>query len=333
MNLTGPQRAAVVIAQLDDNRAQALLSTMSESEVVRLMSEVANLPSLTAEDVRIVMSAFTMETVAYHEVRQGGIELARRWLEGRLGPSRALEVVSELESLAAPQPLAFLNRMEPSQIAGFLAEEHPQTIALAVATIHHEHAARVLDRFDEEVAADIVRRIATMPPIPSVIVQRVSEALEERLSTVLRAGLGESQMGGVPAAAAVLNNVDWGAEKELLARLEAIDPELAEEIRDEMFVFDDVVKLDDLTLYTVLRSVALRDVAMSLKSADPEVVEKFMLCLSERAATDLVEEIQSLGPQRLSAIEAAQGALGRTVRELAESGAITLARANDEIIA
>lgn len=333
MNLTGPQRAAVILAQLDDERAHVLLKAMSENEVVRLMAEVARLPSLTSDDVMAVIADFTNEAGAYLQVRQGGIDLAQRWLQDRLGMSRAAEVMSELEMMASNEPLGFLNRIEAGQIAGFLADEHPQTVALVLANIHHEHAARVLDRLDEEVATDIVKRMATMGAVPPMMVQRVADELEHRLANLLRSGSARSDVGGVSAAAAVLNNVDRGAEKEILSRLEASDPELAEVIRSEMFVFDDVIQLDDGTLQAVLRSVVLKDVALSLKTASPDVVEKFTRNMSERAADDLREEMQSLGPQRLSVIEAAQAAVVRAVRELADSGTITIGRANDELIA
>ncbi|MGH9088189.1 MAG: flagellar motor switch protein FliG [Acidimicrobiales bacterium] len=333
MTLTGPQRAAVIIAQLDDERAHLLLKAMSENEVVRLMAEVARLPALKAEDVAEVIADFTNEAGAYVQVRQGGIDVAQRWLQDRLGIGRAAEVMNELEMMASNEPLGFLNRIEAAQIAGFLTDEHPQTVALVVVNINHEHAARVLDRMDEEVATDIVRRMATMGAVPPATVQRVADELEHRLANLLRTGSAHSEVGGVSAAAAVLNNVDRGAEKEILSRLEATDPELAEVIRSEMFVFDDVVQLDDVTLQEVLRSVVLKDVALSLKTAGPDVVDKFMRNMSERAADDLKEEIQSLGPQRLSVIEASQGAVVRAVRELADSGSITIGRANDELIA
>lgn len=247
--------------------------------------------------------------------------------------NRASEVMSELEVLAAQEPLSYLNRIEPAQIAAFLEDEHPQTVALVLVNVHHEHAAKVLDKFDQDAGTEIVRRMATMGSVPPALVQRIAEELEARLSNLFRAGLGQADAGGISAAAAVLNNIDRTAEREILARLEASDPELAEDIRSEMFVFDDVVQLDDTTLQVVLRSVVLRDVALSLKTAGEDVVEKFMRNMSERAADDLHEEIQSLGPQRLSVIEAAQGTVVKAVRELAENGTITIGRANDELIA
>lgn len=333
MTLTGPQRAAVVLTQLDDTRAKLLLRSMSENDAIRLMVEVARLPPLTTDDVKAVTSDFTNAAGAYLNVRQGGMNVAQRWLQERLGPARAAEVLSDLNSGIVDDPLSFLNRIDPVQIAGFLAEEHPQVIAIVVANIFHEHAARVLDHLDKDVATDAVRRMATMSPVASTLIRRVANTLELRLANVQRGGGPVGVASGVSAAAAVLNSVDPAIEREILQRIETDDPELAEVIRGEMFVFDDVAQLDDMTLQTVLRAVVMKDVALALKTASPDVVERFMDNMSERAADDLREEMQSLGPQRLSTIEAAQATMVKAVRELADNGTITLGRANDELIA
>lgn len=334
MKLTGPQRAAVVVSQLDDGRAKMLLRSMSENDAVRLMVEVARLPPLTVDDVQAVTIDFTAAASAYLQVHQGGIAVAQRWLQERLGPARAAEIMADLSTAVADDPLGFLNKVEPAQIAGFIAEEHPQTIAIVVANLHHEQAARVLDHLDKAVATDVIRRMATMTPVAIPVIRRVADSLEQRLANVMRAGGSVGLVtSGVSSAAAVLNNVDPAIEREILQRIETEDPELAEVIRDEMFVFDDVAQLDDMTLQTVLRAVVLKDVALALKTTTPDVAERFMANMSERAADDLREEIQSLGPQRLSTIEAAQAAIVKAVRELADSGTIVIGRASDELIA
>jgi flagellar motor switch protein FliG len=333
VNLTGAQRAAVVLTQLDDTRAKTILKSMSENDAIRLMVEVARLPALTTDDVKAVTTEFTNAASSFLQVRQGGMNVAQRWLQERLGPARAAEVLSDLNSATVDDPLNFLNRIDPAQIAGFLAEEHPQIIAIVVANIFHEHAARVLDHLDKDVATDVVRRMATMSPVASTLIRRVANTLEIRLANVQRSGGPIGVASGVSAAAAVLNSVDPAIEREILQRIETADPELAEVIRGEMFVFDDVAQLDDMTLQSVLRAVVMKDVALALKTATPDVVERFMDNMSERAADDLREEIQSLGPQRLSAVEAAQAAVVKAVRELADNGTITLGRSNDELIA
>lgn len=333
MKLSGPQRAAVVITQLDDFRAKSLLKSMSENDAIRLMVEVARLPPLTADDVKMVTTDFTSAAGAFMAVRQGGMEIAQRWLQERLGALRAAEVMADLSTAVADDPLHFLNKIDPAQIAGFLSEEHPQIIAIVLANIHHEHAASVLDHLEKGVAADVICRMATTTPVASPLIRRVADTLEQRLANVMRGGGSVSVASGVSAAAAVLNSVDPAIEREILQRIETEDPELADVIRGEMFVFDDVAQLDDMTLQTVLRSVVMKDVALALKTAAPDVVERFMANMSERSADDLKEEIQSLGPQRLSTIEAAQTSVVKAVRELADNGTITIGRTNDELIA
>jgi flagellar motor switch protein FliG len=333
LTLSGPQRAAVVFAQLDDEHAHNLLKMLSENETVRLLGEVAQLPAVSTGDVDSVMGDFVSQTAAYRHVRQGGLAVARRWLEARLGPARATEVLTEIETLQVTRPLDFLHGVEPWQIAEFLSDEHPQAAALVLANIDSEQAGRVLDRFSEERASDVIQRIATMGPVPPVVVQRVADALEPRISALLRSGTGEHASGGVATAAAVLNNVDWASEQGVLARIETSDPDLAEQLRDQMFVFDDVLGLDDDALQEVLRAVTVRDMALAIKGAGTDVVETFVRNLSERSAADLEEELQSLGPQRLSAINAAQSVVVKVARDLADSGAIAIARATDEIVA
>lgn len=330
--LTGPQRAAVVLAQLDEDTAQAVLATMSEAEVIQLTAEVAQLPALAADEVRQVVADFTSAAAAYRQVRQGGLDLAQRWLNARLGPARAAEALSEIAPTTEPtNSLEFLNRIEPAQICRFLADEHPQTVALVLTHVRRAHAARVVDQLDDELAADVVRRMATMNAVPAAVTHRVGEELGRRLSSILGVAAGET--GGVKVTASVLSNLDRALEKGILSRVEAEDPDLAEALRSEMFVFDDVARLDDVSLQVVLRTVDLRTIAMALKTAEPEVVDRFLGNLSAGAAQDLAEELQSLGPQRLSVVEAAQVSLVKAVQQLAEAEAITLGRPDDELIA
>lgn len=330
--VSGTQRAAVVLAQLDEDRAQAVLATMTEAEVIQLTAAVAQLPALDAQEVRQVMADFVREAVAHRQMRQGGIGLARRWLHERLGPDRAAEALSEIEATTTPAAsLDFLNHIDPAQIASFLTDEHPQAAALVLANLRREHAARVLDHLEDDLATEVVRRMALMGTVPAAVVQRIGEELGSRLSSLLGTVGGEA--GGVKVTASVLSNLDRSFEKGIFSRLEADDAELAQAIRNEMFVFDDVIALDDTSLQVVLRAVDLRSVALALKTAEPGVVDKFVENLSAGAAQDLTEEIQSLGPQRLSVVEAAQATVVKAALDLAESDAITLGRPDDELIA
>ena len=331
--LTGPQKAAVVLAQLDDVRANRVLKAMSESEVVELMSIMADLPVLDESGVRSVLAEFVGQAAALLQVGQGGVDVARRLLRERLGPAKAEEVLQNYLQAGQNRPLAILQRIDPQQIIGFIGDEHPQTVAVVLAHLPADHAAQVLATLDDELRTDVARRIATMGRISPDVIQTIGATLEQKLAAVLRAGaVAESEVGGVGSIVAILNQSERASEKQILSSLEESDPDLAEQIRNEMFVFDDVVNLDDRTLQRVLRNVVPKDLAVALKGVDDSIREKFLRNMSERAAQDLGDEIDLLGPTRLSQVESAQQAVVKVVRELEAAGEIVLARGDDEFV-
>jgi len=331
--LNGPQKAAVILAQLDDPRAGKILKSLSETEVVDLMSAMATLPVLDESAVRGVLTEFNQQAVALLQVGQGGVEVARKLLRERLGQARADEILEQFQQLSQQHPLSFLQRIDPQQIVSFLGDEHPQTIAVVLAHLPSDHAARVLASMDDSLRADVARRIATMGRISPDVITHLASVLESKLSRVMRTGYSDtSEVGGLATIVSILNNSDRSAEKQILAELESSDPQLAEDIRNEMFVFDDVVSLDDRTLQRVLRNVVPKDLAVALKGVTDSVREKFLRNMSERAAQDLVDEIEVLGPTRMSAVESAQSAVVRIVRELEASGEIVLARGDDDFV-
>jgi flagellar motor switch protein FliG len=332
-SLTGQQKAAVVLAQLDPARATKVLKSFSESEVVNLMSAVATLPTLPSEAVQNVITEFSTQATAFAHVGQGGVEVARALLRERLGPARADEILDEYTQATRKQPLEFLNRIDPQQMVGFIGEEHNQTIAVVLAHLHPDHAAAVLSHMDDAQRTDVARRVATLGRISPEVIQHLETVLERKLATVLRIGNATSnEVGGLAGIVAILNNTDRTAEKKILAELEETDPQLAEDIRNEMFVFDDVVSLDDRTLQRVLRNVPPKELAVALKGVLDEVRAKFLRNMSERAAVDLKDEIELLGPTRLSAVDAAQLTVVRAVRELEAAGEIVLARGDDDFV-
>src|SRR5579885_999467 len=229
--LNGPQKAAVVLAQLDDPRANKILKAMSEAEVVDIMSAMATLPALDTDAVRNVLSEFNHQAHALLQVGQGGVEVARKLLAERLGQDRADEVLEQFQQISQTHPLAFLQRIDPQQIVSFLGDEHPQTIAVVLAHLPADHAARVLAAMDEVLRADVARRIATMGRISPDVIGHLAGVLEGKLSRVMRTGYsGTSEVGGLSSIVAILNNSDRSAEKQILSELESSDPQLAEDI-------------------------------------------------------------------------------------------------------
>ncbi|MCU1495387.1 MAG: flagellar motor switch protein FliG [Acidimicrobiaceae bacterium] len=332
IQLTKSQQAAVVIAQLDEDRANKVLKNMSESEVIELMAQVARLPVMTSDDVDAVVANLAIVARSLADVRQGGNEIAERLLRERLGAVRAAQIMDELQSVVADHPLAFINRIEPSQIVGFMSAEHPQLLAVVLAHVNRDHAARVVERLDDDLRTEVARRVAKMSPLPPDVIRRVAAELDYRLSAFARAGGSTSEVEGVATIVGILTSADQATEKQILADLDDRDPEIAEQIRNEMFVFEDVVQLDDQILQTVLRSVVLKNVALALKGKPEHVLEKFTRNISQRAAEELLEDMASLGPQRLSVVEGAEASIVKLVRSLADAGTITIERGNDELV-
>ena len=331
-NLTKAQQAALIIAQLDEHRAQRVLKAMSEAEVIELMAEVARLPVMTVEEVDEVIQDLALHAGALADVRQGGTDIAQRLLAERLGASRAAEVMEELQHVAQDHPLAFINRIDPAQIVGFMANEHPQILALVLAHVHRDHAASIVERLEDSLRVEVARRVAKISPLPPDVVRRIGNDLEYRLSAFVRGGGGASDVEGLATVVGILTSADQATEKQILADLDERDPEIAEMIRNEMFVFEDVVQLDDMTLQTVLRTVVTKNVALALKGKPQAVIEKFTRNISQRAAEELIEDMNALGPQRLSVVEAAESAIVKAVRALADAGTITLERGDDELV-
>ncbi|HVC69127.1 MAG TPA: flagellar motor switch protein FliG [Acidimicrobiales bacterium] len=331
--LSGKQKAAVVLAQLDTDRATKILRAMSEQEVVDLMSTMATLPTLSPDDVRRVLSDFHLHANAAVQVGQGGVDVARKLMRERLGTAKTEEILDQFVEASYTHPLGFLNRIDPQQIASFIGDEHPQLIALVLSHLAPDSAAHVIAHLEEATRTEVARRIATMDRISPDVVRQVAEFLEQKLAAVLRAGAsGSADMGGLASIVAILNQTERASEQQILSELEQTDPELAEKIRNEMFVFDDVAVLDDRTLQQILRNVVPKDLAVALKTVPDAVRDKFLGNVSERAAQDVLEEIELLGPTRVSQVEAAQSAIVKTVRELEASGEIVLARGDDEFV-
>jgi flagellar motor switch protein FliG len=331
--MTGRQRAAVVIAQLDRSRAAKLLASMSEIDVVEIMAAMVSLPPLDANAVKEVLREFSDQAEYFLNVSQGGVDVARKLLAERLGGPRADEVLENLIEERESHPLSFLHRIDVRQIANLIGDEHPQTVAVVLAHLPAGSSAQLLSEMPEEVRVDIVRRLATMGRISPAAIRSLADVLEQKAAALLRGGYSSaSAVGGMSPTVAILNLTDRATEKQILAELEENDPALADSIRNQMFVFDDLATLDDRSLQLVLRHVVPKDLAIALKAASDDIKERFVHNMSERAVADLMEEMEVLGPTRVSQVETAQAAIVKIVRELEAAGDIILARGDDEFV-
>lgn len=329
--LSGLRKAAILVVQLGQERAAPLLARLRESEIEELTAEIMRLRALRAEQVDAVMGEFAELASAHRVVGQGGLDFAKEVLTSSLGAERAAEMLDRLSAAAMNQPFLFLHQADPRQIVTFLSGEHPQTIALVLAHLRPEQASTILAALPADVSAAIAHRVAVMEPAAPDVVRTVESVLQRKTSSVLKVQQA-SVVGGLQPLVEIINRADRSTEKLLLEGLAALDPALAEEVRAMMFVFEDITSLDDRAVQLVLRQVETSEVALALKGVREDVRDVVLRNMSERARENLVEEIEMLGPVRLSQVEEAQAAVVRAIRSLEETGQIVLRRSDDDAL-
>ncbi|MDQ2648493.1 MAG: flagellar motor switch protein FliG [Actinomycetota bacterium] len=330
-SLSGPQKAAVLLLQMGKERSAKVLRSMRESEVAEIMAEVARLRNVDSTRVAEVLDEF--RTMAENKISftSGGLELARSILEETLGHDHAAEILDRVTQGRLELPFEFLHRADPRQVLSFIENEHPQTITLVLAHMPPDRAAMVLSGLPEDRQRTVAHRLAVMDRTSPDVIEQVEQALERRLSSVLQPS-ETTAVGGVQTLVDILNRSDRGTERLILETLERDDPELADEVRQRMFVFEDITQLDDRSVQLVLRQVDTKDLAVALKGVRADVRQLILRNMSERAAQNLTEEIDLLGPVRLKSVEEAQGGIVRVIRALEESGQLVLNRSADEFV-
>jgi flagellar motor switch protein FliG len=328
---TGVQKAAVLIMQIGKERAGPVLRALREQEVSEIMAEVARLRDLDAESIEEVMGEFRETFIARSHIAQGGYDTARELLEASYGSDKAEEILVNLGVTLVSAPFEFLRRTDTRQILSYLQDEHPQTIALVLAHMNSEAAALVLSALPENQQGDVAQRIAKMDRTSPEVIEQVESILERKLSTVIQQA-DFTSAGGIQSLVDILNRSDRATERLILEGLENNDAELADEVRNRMFIFEDIVTLDDRSVQLVLRQVDAKELAIALKGVDQKVRDKILGNMSERAAANLAEEITLLGPVKLKTVEESQAAVVRVIRVLEEAGQIMLSRGSDELV-
>ncbi|NAZ76405.1 flagellar motor switch protein FliG [Kineococcus sp. T13] len=327
--LTGAQKAAVLLVQVGQENAAKVLSHLRPAEIEELTAEILRLRSVSPEIAGVVLEEFHSMIASPLRGGLGGLDFAQSLLEGALGADGAAEVLGRVAEAAVVQPFQFLHQADPQQILTFLTGEHPQTIALVVAHLRPDQASMILGGLSTEMQADIAYRIATMEATSSEYVRLVEDVVQRRTSTVLQAKQNTA-VGGVAPLVDIINRADRGTERSILEGLTAKDAPLAEEIRALMFVFEDITTLDDRAIQLVLRGVETADLATALKGVKDSVRDKILRNVSERARENLIDEIELLGPVRMSAVEESQQKVVQVIRQLEESGQIVLTRGGDD---
>ena len=329
--VTNRQKAAVLMVALGAEATAKIFRHMRDEEVEGLTLEVARLGRVNPEIRRQVVAEFREMCMAQEVISEGGIDQARKALEAAFGADRAAEVVGKVVQALQVLPFDFVKKTDPSQLLSFIQDEHPQTIALILAHLNPNQAAAVLSGLPQELRAEVARRIAIMDRTPPEVVREIERVLERKLSSAVLSQ-SFSAIGGVKSHVKVLNWVDRTTEKTILENLSENSPELADEVKKLMFVFEDVVLLDDGSIQKVLREVDNKELALALKGVTEEVQNRIYKNMSERAASMLKEDMEFMGPVRLRNVEEAQQRIVGIIRRLEEAGEIVVARGGGEEI-
>ncbi len=329
--LSGSQKAAILLIALGPEKSSQIFKHLKEDEIEDLTLEIANTRSVTSAVKDQVINEFYQICLAQQYIAEGGIGYAKELLEKALGAEKAIDVISRLTASLQVKPFEFVRKTDASQLFNFIQDEHPQTIALVLSYLSPMQAAQVLGALPPDRQADVAKRVAMMDRTSPDVIKEVEKVLEGKLSSLVNQDY--TIIGGVDAVVEILNTVDRGTEKHIMESLEIDEPELADEIRKKMFVFEDILLLDDRAIQRVLREVDNADLAIALKGANEEVQEAIFSNLSSRLATMIKEDMEFMGPVRMKDVEEAQQKIVNIIRKLEDSAEIVISRGGgDEII-
>jgi flagellar motor switch protein FliG len=326
--VVGVRKAAVLMAALGSERAATLLQRMGEEEIQSLSMEMASLSSVGAETTEAVFNELAALSSSGEQGAAGGMDYARGVIERALGPERAAEVLGRLSASTETPPFEFLQRIPAERTAALLRSESPQTIALILASLQTTLASQVLQRLPERQQPDIALRIARMGETSAQVVQQVEDVIRHKLTAVVEREY--SAAGGTKTLAEILNHSDRTTERNVLEKLASVDNELAEEVRSMLFVFEDIVKLEERAVQQVLREADQKDLVLALRGAPENVKEVVLTNMSERGAEMIKEEMELQPPQRKRDIDAAQSRIVAVVRQLEEAGTIVIASDSED---
>mgnify|MGYP000814397671 CR=1 FL=1 len=329
--MSGVQKAAILLIALGPERSSSIFKHLKEDEIEELTLEIANTRSISPQVKEDVLNEFYQVCLAQQYIAEGGISYAKELLDKALGGEKAQEVISKLTASLQVRPFEFVRKTDPSQVLNFIQDEHPQTIAMILSYLTPTQAAMIMSALTPDVQADVAKRIATMDRTSPDVIKEVEKVLEQKLSSLVNQDY--TVVGGVDAIVEILNTVDRGTEKHIMESMEIEDPELADEIRKKMFVFEDILSLDDRSVQRVLREVDNNELAIALKGSNEEVQNLIFSNLSKRLASMIKEDMEFMGPVRMKDVEEAQQKIVNIIRKLEDSAEIIISRGGgDEIV-
>jgi len=329
--LSGVQKAAILFITLGPDAASGILKKLPEADIQKITYEIANITSVTSEQREEILNEFLQINKARDYIVEGGMVYAKELLSKALGSQRANEILDKVsEATAQYRPFSIARKADAHQLFNVIVSEQPQTIALILCYLQPDKAAQVMAELPEETQSEVAYRIATMNNTSPMVIKEIESVLEGKLSSVVRTEM--TTIGGVETLVGILNQVDRTTEKNITEGLEREDAELADKVKSSMFVFEDVISLDDVSIQRILREVEVSDLALALKGCSEEVAECIYRNQSKRAAASLKEDMEFLGPVRLMDVEKAQQKIVSIIRRLDDAGEIIISRGGEDAI-
>ncbi|KXG75744.1 flagellar motor switch protein FliG [Thermotalea metallivorans] len=329
--IRGKEKAAILLIALGPDKSAKIFKHLQEEEIEELTLEIANMRKISQEEKDKVLEEFYQICLAQEYISEGGIHYAKEILEKALGSQKAFDIVNKLTASLQVRPFDFVRKADAGQLLNFIQNEHAQTIALILAYLNPQQAGQILSALPQAKQAEVAQRIATMDRTSPEIIKEIEAVLERKLSAMVTQDY--TTAGGIQSIVDILNAVDRGTEKFIMETLEIQDVELAEEIKKRMFVFEDIITLDNTSIQRFIREVENNELAIALKGATEEVKEVIFNNMSKRMAEMIKEDMDFMGPVRLRDVEEAQQKIVNIIRKLEEAGEIIISRGGgDEII-
>ena len=329
--LTGVQKAAILFITLGPEASAGIIKKLPEAEIQKITYEIANISSVKTEQKQEILNEFVQMNRAKDFLVEGGIDYAKNLLSKALGNQRAGEILDKVtEATQQFRPFAIARKADAHQLLNIISNEHPQTIALILCYLQSDKAGQILSALPEETQAEVAFRIATMSNTSPIVVKEIEKVLDSKLSTVVKSDM--KVIGGVQTIVDILNQVDRTTEKNIMEGMEKENAELSEKIKESMFVFEDIITLDDVSIQRVLREVETKELALALKGCSEEVSNAIYRNQSKRAAASLKEDMEFLGPVRIMDVEKSQMRIVSIIRRLDEAGEIVISRGGEDAI-
>ncbi|NLW22278.1 MAG: flagellar motor switch protein FliG [Tissierellia bacterium] len=327
---SGKEKAAILLISLGPEKSAEIFKHLNEEEIEELTLQIANMRMVSSDEKKQVIEDFYQLALAQEYISEGGINYAKEILERALGTEKAIDIINRLTSSLHVRPFEFIRKADPNQLLNYIQNEHPQTIALILSYLQPNQAAQILASLPAEKQGEVTRRIATMDRTSPDVIKEVEKVLETKFSNILTQDF--TTTGGIQTVVDILNSVDRGTEKAIMEELDIKDAELSEEIRRRMFVFEDIVSLDNRSIQRIIREIDNSQWAIALKGASEEVKKAIFSNMSKRLVEMIKEDIEFMGPVRIRDIEEAQQNIVNVIRKLEEDGEIITPRGGDEVI-